>query len=239
MAVKKDKIQSVLFTAAAILVSAAVLIAAWQRAQSLRKISYIEHLDDVAVTVDETELKFRDLAFYLAFQELAIHEQAKVYDLKQTSKFWNLHVNGSFIRLEGKAFAVEQAVHDLIFYWEAVDDGEALNQEETDYMTNRKTDFWNDLEEDGQKRLGVSESEIDQVFEQMALAQKAQQSLADEKGVDYREYNVNGSMYLDVLQEHDVQINEKLWKRLNFGSIIVGQRISTPGAPLNRKESYV
>lgn len=222
MAINKDKLQSVLFLAFSLLLSVSVLLAAWQRAQSFRKVIYIEHLEDVAVTVDESELKFRDLAFYLASQELEVNEQAKVYDLKQTNKYWNVHANGSFIRLEAKEFAMEQAVHDLIFYWRAVDEKVALNQEEIDYMENLRMDFWNDLEEEGQKRLGVSEREIYQIFERMALAQKAQQRLADEKGVDYREYNVNGGMYLELRQEHTVQINEKLWERLNFGNIVLG-----------------
>ncbi len=55
----------------------------------------------------------------------------------------------------------------------------------------------------------------------MALAQKMQQTLADTEGVDYREYNVDGDMYQELLKEHTFKINESLWKRLNFGKIIV------------------
>ena len=113
------------------------------------------------------------------------------------------------------------AVHDEIFYQMADKNQIELNQKETEYMENQKLDFWNDLEEEGQTRLGVSFEEISDTFEHMALAQKMQQTLADTEGVDYREYNVDGDMYQELLKEHTFKINESLWKRLNFGKIIV------------------
>ena len=91
---------------------------------------------------------------------------------------------------------------------------------EIEYMENQKTDFWSDLEEEGRERIGVSEEEIGRTFSQMAYAQKQQKLLSEEEGVDYREYNVNGSEYEALLQKHTYQVNEKLWKRLNFGKII-------------------
>ena len=170
---------------------------------------------------DEKEYAFRDLAFYLAYQEMTTEKQAEVYDLKQPVKYWNIHTNGVFVRAEAKKMAMEMAVHDEIFYQMADKNQIELNQKETEYMENQKLDFWNDLEEEGQTRLGVSFEEISDTFEHMALAQKMQQTLADTEGVDYREYNVDGDMYQELLKEHTFKINESLWKRLNFGKIIV------------------
>lgn len=200
---------------------AAAAIAAYARAKSIQKIDYAEHLDDVAVTIDGEEYKFRDLAFYLAYQEQSVDEQAKVYSLENKNEYWNLHTNGSFIRLEAKNMAMDMAVHDVIFYQLALQDGVSLSQEEKDYVENKENDFWNDLEEEGQERLGVSREEITQTFEHMALAQREQQLLADSKGVDYREYNVGEDMYQKLLEEHTYKINDKLWERLDFGNIIL------------------
>ncbi len=221
MTTDKEKRQSVMFLVIMVLLFIAVAAASWIRAGSIGKIDYGEHLDDVAVTIDGQSYKFRDLAFYLAYQEKNTQEQARVYDLEHTNKYWNLHTNGSFIRIEAKNLAMDMAVHDVIFYQMALEDELWLTKEETDYAENQNNDFWNDLEEEGQKRLGVSEEEISRTFEHMALAQKEQQLLADSKGVDYREYNVEGSMYQELLQEHIYEINEKLWDRLNFGNIIL------------------
>lgn len=210
-----------IFLVIMVVLFAAVATASWSRARSIEKIDYAKHLDDVAVTIDGEAYQFRDLAFYLAYQELSTQEQAKIYDLDHTNQFWNLHTNGSFIRIEARDFAMDMAVHDAIFYQMAVEDGLSLTPEEADYVENERDDFWNDLEEEGQKRLCVSKEEIDRTFERMALAQKEQQLLSDFEGVDYREYYVEGSMYQILLKEHTYKINEKLWDRLNFGNIIL------------------
>lgn len=217
----RTKWQSFLTVVAMILSVVVVLSAAWYRGKQLQKISYDEHMDDVAVTVDGREYPFRELAFYLAHQEMETEEQAKVYDLKNPHKYWNLHTNGSFVKIKARDFAMDMAVHDVIFYEMALEDGIELTTEEYDYMENQKMDFWNDIEEEGQKRLGISESEMETAFERMALAQKEQQFLADFKGVDYREYDVNGELYQELLKEHSYEVNENLWERLNFGKIIL------------------
>ena len=221
MAAEKIDRQSRKFTALMMLLLGAVAIAAWGRARQMDKISYAEHLDDWAVTVDGTDYMLRDLAVYLAYQEREIAEQAKVYDLEHTERYWNAHTNGQFIRVAGKNAAMDMAVHDVIFYEMAKQEGAVLSDAEQAFMENQKLDFWNDLEEEGQERLGVSKEEIDALFERMALARKQQQLYADEQGVDLREYNVNGGLYTELLKEHTYNINKKLWERLNFGKITI------------------
>lgn len=213
--------QEVLPIAMMLALLVAVCVSLWARAKRMERIPYLEHMDDTAVTVDGTKYRLRGLAVYLARQEWETEEQAKVYDLEHTSKYWNLHANGSFIRVEARDMAMDLAKHDIIFCQMATEEGLELSEEELDYLQNEIMDFWNDLEEEGQIRLGVSEEEVEQAFRQMGLAQKMQQILADRQGVDYREYNVNGSLYQELLQEHSLQINEKLWKRLNFGNITI------------------
>lgn len=213
--------QEVLPIALMLALLVAVCVSLWARAKRMERIPYLEHMDDTAVTVDGTKYRLRDLAVYLAHQEWETEGQAKVYDLEHTSKYWNLHANGSFIRVEARDMAMDLAKHDIIFCQMATEEGLELSEEELAYLQNQIMDFWNDLEEEGQIRLGVSEEEVEQAFRQIGLAQKMQQILADRQGVDYREYNVNGSLYQELLQEHSLQINEKLWKRLNFGNITI------------------
>lgn len=200
---------------------AAVILSVWIRAKRMEKIPYLDHLDDVAVTIDGTEYLFRDMAFYLAYQERMTEEQAKAYDLKNPSRYWNLHTNGSFIRLEARDAAMDMLVHDVLFYQMAMERGLSLSSEEMEYMENQEADFWSDLEEEGQERIGVSREEISRAFDRMGLAQKAQQIFADEAGVDFREYNMNGSLYQKLMQEHEYKVNEALWERLNFGNITI------------------
>lgn len=219
---KKRKIrETTLFTMIMLTLMVAVGASSWVRARSVGKISYLEHLEDTVVTIDGTDYPLRDLAFYLAYQEMTTQEQARIYDLEQTNKYWNVHANGSFLRLEARDQAMEMAVHDVIFYQMARDEDVSLTPEEAEYVENMQKDFWSDLEEEGQARLGVSEDEISEAFLHMGLAQKQQKALAGKEGVDYREYNVNGSAYQELLKEHTYEIRENLWERLNFGKIIL------------------
>ncbi len=189
------------------------------RARQIGKVPFIEHLNEEIVIIDDKSYPLRELAFYLAHQERTVEEQAKVYDLKNIKSYWNLRSERSFLRLQARDIAMEMMVHDTILYQLAVSYDTKLTEEEEQYMLNQKMDFWNDLEEEGQERIGVSEDEIEEAFYKMALAQKQQQLLADSQGVDYREYNIEGEYYAALLAEHNYQINEELWERLDFGNI--------------------
>lgn len=223
MKYSKSRREAVISTAFMLFLAASVILSLWIRAKKMEKIPYLDHLDDVAVTIDETEYLFRDMAFYLARQEQVTEEQARAYDLERPSRYWNLHTNGSFIRLEAKDAAMDMMAHDVLFFEMAKERGLSLSSEETEYVENQEMDFWYDLEDEGQERLGVSKEEIGKTIYRMGLAQKAQQVLADETGVDYREYNVSGSYYQELLQKHEYKVNEALWERLNFGSITLSR----------------
>lgn len=220
---KKQRIQSLLYAAFIALVLSFVVTSVWVREKQFEKISFREHLDDTAVTIDGTDYPLRDFAIYLAYREQETQEQARTYDRKQTGKYWNLHINGSFIKVVARDAAMNQAIHDMLFYQMALElEGEVkLTEEETAYMENQKADFWNDLEEEGQERLGVSKAEVEEAFYRMALAQKAQQIYADKEGVDNREYAEDGELYQKLLEKHSCKVNKKLWKRLNFGKITI------------------
>lgn len=45
-----------------------------------QNIVYNEHLEDVAVNVNGKELTLRDMAFYVAYEEMNVEKQALVYD---------------------------------------------------------------------------------------------------------------------------------------------------------------
>ena len=94
------------------------------------KIDYKKNLDEVCVTVDGKEFTFRDLAFYVAYEELTIQEQALVYDADNTKKYWNLHINGEFVRVAARESAIQMAIHDQIFYEMAMEEGILLTEED-------------------------------------------------------------------------------------------------------------
>jgi hypothetical protein len=178
-------------------------------------------LDEVVAEVDGEELTVRDLAFYIAYEEQKVEQDAYVYNANDTGEYWRLHTNGTYIRAEGKSAAMQMAIHDTIFYQMAAETGIGLNEEEQKYLENSQYDFWNDLEEEQQEALAVGQDAINETMRKMALAEKFQNIYAAEQGLSYEEYNLGQEAYETLLADHDYQIIEKNWNRVHFGSITV------------------
>ena len=183
------------------------------------KVEYTEVLDKVAVTVDGTNLTIRDMAFYIAYEESTVEEQALVYDAEDTNAYWNLHINGEFVKISARTAAMDMAVHDEIFYQMALAEKVVLSEEEESILKERQNDFWTDLSEEAKERIEVSEEELNQTMEKIALAQKYQMVYANMQGASYEDYEFNGDRYKELQDLHEVEINDSIWNRLDFGNI--------------------
>lgn len=180
---------------------------------------YKDVLDETAVTVDSKVLLVRDMAFYVAYEERTVEDQAEIYDDEDTNAYWNLHINGEFMKVTAGKAAMNMAVHDEIFYEMAQAEGISLSEEETATLEQKQSDFWMDLSDEAKERLTVSQDEINEVMGRMALAQKYQNIYAGMQGAGYEDYDFEGDAYLKLKEQHQVVINEKVWDRLDFGNI--------------------
>lgn len=84
------------------------------------KIVYREYLSEDILTVDGEKLQLGDLAMYIAYEELKVEDEAAAYDYYDTNKYWNLHTSGRFVKEVAKTHVIEMAVHDEIFYRQAM-----------------------------------------------------------------------------------------------------------------------
>ncbi len=180
---------------------------------------YSEVLDETAVTVDGNPLRVRDMAFYIAYEEDTVEKQALTYDETDTNAYWKLHINGEFVKVSAGEAALEMAVHDEIFYQLALANEVELSDEEQEILRERQSDFWTDLPETAKERIVVSEEELDETMEKMALAQKYQTIYANMQNGSYEEYDFNGDGYQILRENHEVEINNTVWDRLDFGNI--------------------
>ena len=184
------------------------------------KLNYQEHLEDTAVTVDSEEITFQDLAFYILYEEGKIEEQARIYNPDYTKDYWNLHTNDTFIQLEAKEVVLGMAVHDHLFYQMAVAEGmDTLTEEEEQELEYRMTDFWEDLLDIQWEKLPCSEETINEQIRLAAIAEKYQNYLADELGPSQAAYKYDGYYYQQIMEQHQVETNDKLWDRLVLGDI--------------------
>lgn len=182
---------------------------------------YAEALSEVAVTVDERELTLFDMAFYVAYQEKEVQKDAVIYNKEKPYRYWNAHTNGQFVRKVAERAVVDMAVHDEIFYQMAVLDGLELDAAEETYLANEISDFCSDVTEEQLAQLGITADDIKVAMRRIALANKYQSILSQMEEVDYTEYNYTGAAYQELLEKHEVIINEHVWDRISVGNITV------------------
>lgn len=186
-----------------------------------QELIFAESLDETAVTIDGYALTLKDIAFYIAYEEQKIEETARIYNPENTSEYWNIYTNHTFLREEGKQTVLEMAIHDEIFYQLAIENGMNLTVEEEKHLANDWYDFWGDLEEEQRVALGVTEKNIAESMRKIALAEKYQHLLAEMEQKEFEVYSVYGQTYEKLREEHDCVVNEEIWARVPFGSITV------------------
>lgn len=193
---------------------------AYNAGQDKKKINYKKELNQVVATVDGTDISLKDFAFYVAYEENIVEEQAYVYDPSDTNKYWNLHIDGEFVRIAARNSAVAMAIHDEIFYEMAMAEEISLNNSERKCLENSQMDFWSDLTDyDKQKELGIKEEDIDAAMEKVAIAQKYQEIFAELNNKDVEEFDFSGEAYKALLEETEYQINTEVLEKITFGNV--------------------
>ena len=159
------------FTIILVLILIVVIAFSFQSKEKKEYLVYNEALDKTAVTVDDVSLTLKDIAFYVAYEEKTVQEQAILYNPDNPRQYWNVYTDGQFVKLTAKQAALDMAVHDEIFYQMAVAEGVKLDVTEQEYLENDESDFWSDLEDWQREQLGISEEELDSEMEKIALAE--------------------------------------------------------------------
>lgn len=215
--------KQVLFVAALLVFSALLIYVAAQYGNQ-NQFEYRESLEKVIFTLDGTEYRLGDLTYYIARQELRIEEQAEIYDAEDTNKFWAIHTNGTFFRLAGKKAALDMAVHDMLLCAEAGERGLELDGEEQSYADDAAADFSYELTQEQKDRTGLTDEKIYEMTQKAALAEKYQGILAKENDRNFGAFDYNGKAYEEMLGEHTLKIEEKLWDKVPFGNVALDHR---------------
>lgn len=182
---------------------------------------YAECVENTIITVDDRALSVGDLAYYIATEEREIEQQARIYDMENTNRYWSLRLRGtSFLKSEARQLILDTAIHDEIFYQMAGKAGVTLDEEEQRRLESRQYDFWSDLTEEQQRALGVTKEALWERMGEIALAQKYQIEYGMEHSVIAEDYEVGGEGYEQLLKKHRYRVNQALWRRIPFGNIL-------------------
>jgi len=183
------------------------------RNQKFKSISFPEVQDEWIVRVDNVEYTAKDIVFYIAYEEGSVEEQAVLYNPDNPNEYWNVHTNGEFIRTSSKKVCMEMAIHDFVLYSLAMERKICLDEEEKAVAKNNAMDFWDDLGEERQPLLRITESELEASVRVVALSEKMQKILADENDKSQVTYAFDGIGYNELLKEHQVEINTEIWNK--------------------------
>lgn len=186
-----------------------------------RDFHYLDHLDDTFITVDGIDLPLRDLGFYIIYEETLGDSMAYEYDSEDNSKFWSRRANGTFVSTYARQGAVAMAVHDEIFYQEAIKHNIALTEEELEIAEQRLQDFLNAISPSQLDAVALKEEDIRNTIQRIAIAEKYLLQYALETGHYYEEYNITGDAYFEMIQEHEIKENKYLVNKLTLGKISI------------------
>lgn len=204
-----------------IVVAAAIVYVCYRGFESKKAFIFSEHLDDVAVTINGEDLYYKDLSFYVLYEEEKVEKEARVYNPETPKDWWNSYLNGQFVSVSARNIAMDMAVHDRIMYDLAMKNNITLNPAEKEQLSNKQNDFFEDLLDEQKKNLPVSKEFINNTIEQIALGEKYQAKLAGEKGINSFELNYDGYEYNEMLKnEYKVVIDDN-YQKLEFGEITI------------------
>lgn len=186
---------------------------------------YSDSLDEVAVVVNGENITLREIAFYIAYDESVVEEQAAIYDENNTERYWNVVTNGVFIRLLAKESTMDKIIHDEIFYQMALKDNVCLDESDADEIESAKLRFWNNVMfDDKLERLGVTENDLNATIEKIALAQKYQIIYANNHALSMEDFELGSVYYEKLLEENTIKIKARVWDRVNYGEVTLKHR---------------
>ena len=180
---------------------------------------YNQSLDLVAVTVEGEDLTLYDLAFYIAYEEGQVNEQAMIYNPDDPQAYWNIHTNGEFLRVTARDTAVDMMIHDYVYARDAAEDGMSLSKEEDKACDSSAEDFWNDLTEEQREALGIPIDEVYTVCRQIGLAEKWTEHLHETEGRDLASYQVGGKAWEEQRDNMDIVYHNDVLDRIEMGTI--------------------
>jgi hypothetical protein len=217
---KRYPVKKWCLTAVLLLILAGMAFYSYWKGSMRSKLVYPQSLELVAATVNGNELTLREVAFYVAYEEDEVEQQAYAYDPDDTSKYWNMHANYTYIRKAARNAAIQMAIHDELFYRMALDEEIELSDEDESVLAEKSEETWTDLVDYGKDvRLGVTREDIEQTLRKIAYADKMQYIYANMQGLDEEDYDFTSDSYLDFLGKQDYKISEDVWGRVDFGNV--------------------
>nr|MBQ8251843.1 hypothetical protein [Lachnospiraceae bacterium] len=200
------------------------------------KFVYEEHLDDIALTVDERSITLRELGYYVYTVEMQIDKQARLYNPEDPLDYWNTRFNngvdGAYISEMAREAVFGTCACDLIYEQMAAEAGYELSQEEKTSVEETAQKLYDNMSGEQKRKTGMTLELAVEAGMRKALVLKFASEYFDD--VDFNGYSgyreelvsYSGDYYKkEILSKHDVQYETKIYDEMKLGRITTGYSV--------------
>ncbi|MBO4337370.1 MAG: hypothetical protein J5842_04790 [Lachnospiraceae bacterium] len=204
--------------------------------------SYNEYLDEELFVLSDKEkggsepdtVTLRDFGFYIYWVESFTQQQARKYNYKDPSDYWNTHFSAGedsqYVSVMAKNAAADACIGDMVYARMAHEAGFELTDEDKQSIDD-KTDEWMDsISEEQLGILGLDRARVKNMISRQLLAKAY--ALEYAKTADLTGYKGDVSVLLSgggdyfedkLLSRYSLRKNKKIFSALNFGRITVNR----------------
>lgn len=186
--------------------------------------TYSKHLDEIILTVEESEISLKEISYYILVAETNYNEAALAYDSDNPEALWNLNLNPD---MSWKLFSdvtkdeiMEACKRDNIYYQEALKQGYTLNEEESEKIKNQAVEEMNKLTDSQIEVIDYELKDMVNALTKVYYAKNYVQKLMKE-GYEKEELDIGGSKYEEIRETYLVKVNEELWNVVKVGKITI------------------
>jgi len=183
-----------------------------------------EHLNDVVLTINNTEYTLEDIGYYIANGEAAVEAQALIYSPNNPEQYWNKHTNGVFIKVQAKQNVIDNFTRDILLALAAEENGISLSDEEKEQCRAAAQTALGQLNSYQKSEAGVSIDSLNEAMENAYLGQKyIDYRLENDGSDDYtaQDWQVGGLCYKGFMSEYKIKVNDEIWEKVDFGEVTI------------------
>ncbi len=223
---KKNKDLSKWYLIAIVAIIVSIVAFAVIRSENKKNNAFVfqENLDENVITIDDTNIKLKEAAYYIMVIESNVNEFALEYDTKNPYAYWNLYLNdgtnSNFLRVEAKQNALDACIRDGIYYEEAKKQGIKLDEKEKKQCGEDAESQFNVLTGKQQQVTSYKLADMYSIIVKIAIIKKYMSILMDE-GYTEEELDFGGDYYEDVKSGYNVEINNDIWDEVNLGKLTI------------------
>lgn len=183
-----------------------------------------EHLDDVVLTINDTDFTLRDIGYYIINGESAVEAQALIYSPDNPEEYWNKHTNGIFIKVQAKQAAIDSFTRDALLAMAAQEQNISLTAEEEEQCKEAVQSALEQLNSYQKTETGIDETTLGEAMEKAFLGGKYVEYRLENDGTDdytADDWNVEGICYEGLTSQYKIKVNNKVWDQVDFGNVTI------------------